>query len=440
MTIPIKSQIEKLYHLYQQGLTPITDTRQIKPHSLFFALKGAHFNGNTFAAEALEKGADYAVIDEPQYDLNDRFILVDDVLKSLQELALFHRLQVQIPVIGITGSNGKTTTKELIAAVLQQKFATCYTQGNLNNHIGVPLSLLSIKKHHQIAVIEMGANHVGEIGFLSNLARPNWGIITNIGKAHLEGFGSLENILYGKTELYRFLAANQGGVFLNEDNPVLPQHCPTDKRIAYGTNDTAFCQGRIIQSKPYLAIEYSLKEGGDSIRQSIATQLVGDYNFENVLAAVTIGSYFGVAPDAINRAIEAYSPSNMRSQFKATAQNHLILDAYNANPSSMQAALTNFADIDAEAKVVILGDMLELGTEAALEHQKILEMTQSMKLDLTLLVGKEFYALRNTHARMHWFPDYQQAGEWLKENKLKGKTILIKGSRGIRLELLENHL
>lgn len=412
--------IEQLYKIYQQYPSVQTDTRALKVGDIFFALKGPSFNGNAFAEKALQAGAAFAVIDEPKYDISDRIILVEDVLTTLQQLAHYHRQQFNIPFIAITGSNGKTTTKELVHAVLSSKYKTYTTAGNLNNHIGIPLTLLRIKQDAEIAVIEMGANHLKEIASYCNYTLPTHGIITNCGKAHLEGFGSIEGVRKGKGELYDYLREHKGTVFAFDDYDYLHD---MSKGIAditwYGTKIT----GHIKQSAPFL--EVVLIDG-----KVIQTQLVGDYNLPNVLCAVAIGRHFGVTDQAIKKAIEDYTPSNSRSQLIKKDSNEIILDAYNANPSSMKAAIENIAQRPGD-KVLLLGAMAELGTESLLEHEAIVKQIEQYNWKAVVLVGGDF--LKITHPYLS-FENADQARAWYQQQHYEHTTILVKGSRSMQME------
>ena len=375
------------------------------------------------------------MIDEENYLAGDNYILVDDCLSILQQLAKYHRNVLKTTVIGITGSNGKTTTKELIATVLSQKFNTLYTQGNLNNHIGVPLTLLQLRKEHEIAVIEMGANHPGEIKTLAEIACPNFGIITNVGKAHLEGFGSFEGVVNTKTELYRYIKANNGKIFINTANSILMEKASSLEKIGYSLSDTeGIIHGRIMGNNPYISIEW---QGDNEKKHTVETQLIGEYNAENVLAAICIGSYLGVEVEKICYAINHYLPKNHRSQLIKTERNDLIVDAYNANPTSMQAALKNFQNMAPSPKAVILGDMLELGKDSQEEHTYIVKLLTEFNFEKVFLVGINFSEVQ------HSFPCYKTVDDLipvLRENPLKNYTILIKGSRGTRLEKVIDQL
>lgn len=424
--------INEIYQVYLKFPKIITDTRKIETDSIFLALKGESFNGNTFAEQALLLGARYAIIDEPAYKKDERYILVKDVLTTLQELATHHRNQLNIPIIGITGTNGKTTTKELIYSVLKQKFKTFATLGNLNNHIGVPLSLLSIKPSTEIAIIEMGANHKHEIGFLCTLARPHYGLITNVGRAHLEGFGSYEGVKKAKAELYNWLADNDGVLFIQNDNPELVSMANIfnfKEVIEYGFNATNNIFGELIANDPLLKLKWIYK-GKSSV---VETQLTGSYNVENILAAISIGCYFGLSEDEINKGLADYRPQNNRSQVLKTENNTIICDFYNANASSMKAALENIQTIGTDLKkTVILGDMFELGDESQIEHKKLID--QALLLDNIdfLFIGQEFYKQRNESAQ--FYRTTQEAIDALKTIDLKGRLILLKASRGMAFE------
>ena len=428
-----------LYPYFLQHPAVSTDTRNIRPDSLFFALKGDNFNGNAFAAEALEKGASYAVIDEPEYQADGRFLLVTDVLTALQDLARHHREQLNIPVIGITGTNGKTTTKELIHAVLSQQFSTYATQGNLNNHIGVPLTMLSITKQTELAIIEMGANHVGEIAFLCGIAQPTHGLITNVGKAHLEGFGSFEGVKKAKGELYDYLATHDGTLFLQNDNPLLREMAAARnvrQVVTYGFSAGNNVVGELVAARPLLDVRWTTSERTTS--HTLHTQLTGSYNTENILAAVCIGQHFDVAPAEINRGIAEYIPTNNRSQLTKTEHNTLIRDYYNANASSMAAALENFSGLDADNKVIILGDMFEMGDESYEEHGKVVETALSLGASRTLFVGMAFFQHRTSHAE--FFETTEAARDMLVQQPIQHALVLLKASRGMAFEKLVDTL
>ena len=410
--------IAELYQLYTQNYLVDTDTRTIREGTLFFALKGANFNGNTFAEKALEAGASYAVIDEAKFDTSDRTILVDDVLKTLQELANYHRNQLDIPFIGLTGSNGKTTTKELIHAVLQTQFKTAATKGNFNNHIGVPLTLLSIRPDADIAVIEMGANHQKEIAFLSSICEPDFGYITNFGKAHLEGFGGVEGVIKGKSELYDFLRTNGKTAFVNPADAIQVEKTKDITSIPFYENMS------FVTDQPFVQIKV------DDV--FIQSNLVGGYNYNNIAVAVTIGKHFGISLENIKLAIENYVPKNNRSEILMKGSNTIILDAYNANPSSMEVALQSFAKSEGETKIVILGDMFELGEDSAKEHQAIADLAISLGFHESYFVGEHFAQIKTSG---HQFTSFEDFAEYLKGNTtMTNASILIKGSRGMKLE------
>lgn len=422
---------EEIYGCFLLFPSISTDSRKIEKNCLFFALKGENFNGNEYALKALESGAAYSIVDEEKYALNDKCLLVENVLECLQQIAVIHRLNLKIPVIGITGSNGKTTTKELIKEVLSKSYRVIATSGNLNNHIGVPLTVLGITADTEIGIIEMGANHQGEIGFLCKIALPDFGIITNIGKAHLGEFGGYEGVIKTKNELYQHIDSTDGTVFVNVDDPLLLQLSAKLNRIGYGSPhegiNTNAC-GVVLESNPLLAIEISGNE-----KNVLKTQLVGAYNLSNVLAAFSIGRFFGIPDHKIINAIEHYKPSNNRSQWLDTGKNQLILDAYNANPSSMEAALVNFSNIENKPKVVIIGGMKELGEESHFEHQKIYDLAASLAFDRIILVGNEFSEIKRNDA-VQLFTDSDKLKEYLSLNPVSGASILVKGSRGIKLE------
>ena len=421
-----------LYEIFKKNPSVQTDTRKLKLGDIYFALKGPNFNGNVFALAALEAGASFAVVDEPipQSDaIDERILQVADALTTLQDLAKHHRLQFDIPFIAITGSNGKTTTKELIAAVLSSHFKIYTTVGNLNNHIGVPLTLLSIQTDAQMAVIEMGANHLHEIESYCQYAMPNYGMITNCGKAHLEGFGSEEGVKKGKGELYDYLKINKGAVFVMKDYDYLnDMSAGIENIITYGNSDGAL-QGQPHSHNGLLKVVFTK----GTLMEQIQTQLVGDYNLPNVLAAVCIGQYFNVPIEKIKNAIENYAPSNSRSQLTSWKNNQIILDAYNANPSSMKVAVENFAKLAAENKIICLGGMKELGVATFNEHQTLINQLQQTTWTKVILVGNEFKDC--THHYEH-FDTVVAAKKWLSDQNFVQHTILIKGSRGIQMEQL----
>jgi len=425
--------IAQLYQCYLSSTGVTTDTRQIKSGSIFFALKGDKFNANDFAIEALQKGAAYAIIDEAQpggEEYKDKLILVSDVLTTLQELAGYHRHQLKCPVLAITGSNGKTTTKELIAAVMAKKFRTVATQGNLNNHIGVPLTLLGTPVDTEFLIVEMGANHQKEIAGYCVYADPDWGLITNIGKAHLEGFGGVEGVIKGKTELYQYIAKKGGKLFVSSGSDILTakanEYVKQDHIIYYGQRENDHCAGTIISAGDFLTV----RTNDGSI---VKTQLVGNYNFENVMAAICIGKYFGVEDSSIKDAIENYVPSNNRSQKLVIGSNTILLDAYNANPSSMAEALRNFDKLEAPNKITILGEMMELGEYSQDEHIKIIDAVNQMHLSKCIYVGEGFKILKG-QAGVLYFETTELLKDWYKAQHFENTTQLIKGSRKNALE------
>lgn len=410
-------KIEDLYKLYIQNGLVDTDTRNIRKNSVFFALKGENFNGNKFAQQALDNGAKFAVIDEKDYKVSDRFILVDNVLETLQKLANFHRKKLNIPIIALTGSNGKTTTKELMNAVLSSQYKTTATRGNLNNHIGVPLTLLSISIETEIGIIEMGANHHKEIAFLSEIANPDFGYITNFGSAHLEGFGSLEGVVKAKSELYDFIKKHNKKVFINPNDAIQVKKTKGNNVIPF--DDSI----KFIEADPFVKLFFKETE--------ITTNLIGAYNYNNLAAAITVGNYFNISINKIKYALENYVSSNNRSQIINTKKNKIILDAYNANPTSMKAALESFKLLKAPHKTVILGDMFELGKYSKQEHQNIVDILNVSNFDKVLLLGENFYKTSTRYLR---FSNYSDLKKHLLENQIINSTILIKGSRGVALE------
>jgi len=423
-------QLEKIYNLYLQHPQVQTDTRALKKGDLFFALKGPNFNGNQYASTALSMGAAGVVIDEPIGIEGEHIFLVEDVLSTLQALALHHRKQFTIPFLAITGSNGKTTTKELIHAVLSSTYKTYTTKGNLNNHIGVPLTLLSIQQDAEMAIIEMGANHQKEIESYCKIALPTQGLITNCGKAHLEGFGGVEGIRKGKGELFDHLALHTGTAFINSDLDYLePMSEKISNKIFYG-NKKGANPSRVIDTEKLLGLEVTL---GANNQQKIFSQLVGAYNKANVDAAVCIGLHFGIAFDTIRNAIESYIPDNARSQLMKKGNNTIILDAYNANPTSMQAAIENFAKMEGEHKYLFLGGMMELGKDSIEEHQSLVGLLTRLKLNNTMLVGGDFAHVNHP---FQFFENVAAAAEWLKNNLPSNAHLLIKGSRSTKMEKL----
>ncbi|MFT5762073.1 MAG: UDP-N-acetylmuramoyl-tripeptide--D-alanyl-D-alanine ligase [Polaribacter sp.] len=412
--------IEALYNIYSQHYLVDTDSRRIRKNTIYFALKGDNFNGNVFAEEAITKGALFSIVDEKEYVTSSRIIFVDDVLSTLQKLAAHHRKILNIPIIGLTGSNGKTTTKELINAVLETKFKTTATVGNLNNHIGVPLTLLSMTPKTEIGIVEMGANHPKEISFLCSIATPNFGYITNFGKAHLEGFGSIEGVIEAKSELYDYLKINHKTAFVNTNDAIQIKKTTGIHTISL-SNSIKF-----IDANPFVTIEFE--------NQTIQTSLIGSFNFSNISAAITIGQHFKISTENIKKALENYKPTNNRSQIIKTKNNNtIILDAYNANPTSMKAALESFSTNKSEEKIVILGDMFELGKESNKEHQFISDYCKKLHLKNTLLVGELFYQTTTDFAK---FKTFELLQKYLKNNLFKNQYILIKGSRGMALERL----
>lgn len=426
--------IQSLYQQYLKHPTICTDTRSIADGCLFFALKGDKFDANTFAAQALKAGAAYAIIDNETYKTDERCILVPDVLTALQDLARHHRSQLNIPVVGLTGSNGKTTTKELVNAVLSQKYKTFATKGNLNNHIGVPLSILSLTHETELAVIEMGANHQKEIEFLCEIAQPTHGLITNIGMAHLDGFGGFEGVKKGKAELFAYLKNHEGIAFINKNNPYLmemKEKADLIKVIYYGTETNDTVTGKLLTSDPFIELSWSSKAG--SFQTEV--HLTGAYNFENILAAICIGQFFEVSPAEVNAGLSGYQPNNNRSQITKTATNTVICDFYNANPSSMTAALKNIELLSSKNKTVIIGDMFELGEESALQHQLIIEQAEELHIDNLIFIGRYFYEARKMH-KGHFFVTPAEAQTFLSANPVNNSLVLLKGSRGMALEQL----
>ena len=420
--------IRSLYNIYQKHPNVCTDSRAVKQGDLFFALKGESFDGNKFAAGALEQGAAYVVIDDAQYKQDDRFILVEDVLQTVQELARHHRRQFTIPVLGLTGSNGKTTTKELIAAVLEQKYRIHATRGNFNNHIGVPLTLLSMPQDTELAVIEMGANHLREIAFLCAIAEPTHGLITNVGKAHLEGFGSFEGVRKTKAEIYNWLVGIDGVGFVNQNEPYLEEMAQAvQQKVFYGKDGVAELAG----ASPF--VEFFMTDGAEKVK--VKTQIIGAYNFNNILTAITIGQFFGVPDEAIRSGLENYLPQNNRSQLMEKDGNTYIMDAYNANPVSMEKALLSFSEMDqaGKRKIAILGDMRELGSVSEEEHRKMVSLVQNLQIDTVVFVGPEFAKVTKEGNHIH-FDHAAEAKTWFKKEAPSGALILLKGSRGIRLE------
>ena len=422
-----------LYDLFIHNPQITTDSRNCPKGSIFFALKGDKFDGNQYAGKALASGCVYAVIDNPDYYIGERTILVDNVLKTLQQLAHHHRKVLGLPIIGITGTNGKTTTKELLAAVLSTKFNLLYTEGNFNNHIGVPLTLLRLTHDHEMAVIEMGASHPGDIKELVDIVHPNYGIITNVGRAHLEGFGSFEGVIRTKGELYDYIRRSKGKIFIKKENEYLQSIAKGIEQITYGNGDDAFASGQVVSCDPFLVFNW--KQQGKL--HTVETHIIGSYNLDNVFAAVAVGRFFKIPAERISRAIAAYEPTNNRSQFKKTDNNELIIDAYNANPSSMKVALDNFITMPVQPKAIILGDMRELGPTSDELHAEVVAQIKKGQFDKVFLcgehfskVGKEFSPFATTEAMV----------EELRKQPLKGYHILIKGSHSMGLEKLADIL
>lgn len=438
-------EISELYKIFTEHPVVTTDSRDCPAGSLFFALKGASFNGNKFAAVALEKGCAYAVVDESEYATDPRCLLVDDCLHTLQQLALMHRRTLGTRIIGITGTNGKTTTKELTAAVLQEKYNVLYTAGNFNNDIGVPKTLLRLKPEHEVAVVEMGASHPGDIKTLVDIVEPDYAIITNVGRAHLQGFGSFEGVVRTKGELYDFMRQNRFAdnasntplqpertVFIDNDNPHLNGIANGLSLVRYGCADAdnLYVHGRVTGCEPTLNFEWH--SAADATWHAVNTHLIGTYNIANMLAAATIGLYFGVSAQQIDHALSGYVPSNNRSQFEQTKDNRLIVDAYNANPTSMAAALDNFAQIKANHKMVIIGDMKELGEVSNDEHQKIVDMLKASDIETVWLVGAEFEHCDTPHG-FRLFDNVEQVKDAIAADKPQGRYILVKGSNSTKL-------
>ncbi len=425
--------IERIYQAFLNSSGVCTDSRKINKGSIFFALKGPSFNANTFALQALQMGAAFAVVDEDLGGNDARLIKVNDVLTTLQKLATHHRNTMHIPVIALTGSNGKTTTKELTAAVLKTKYNVLFTEGNLNNHIGVPLTLLKLSRHHNIAVIEMGANHQGEIDMLCKIANPTHGLITNVGKAHLEGFGGFEGVIKGKTELYHFLKNKKGTIFCNSANKFLAPFCKDYSNVVfYGDSGNNLVTGEVLEVNPFLSINWFFNQNRES-KNHAATQLTGGYNFENVLGAIAIGKYFGIADDLINISIKNYVPTNQRSQVVVKKSNTIIIDAYNANPTSMSVAIKNLDENYSGNKILILGEMLELGQHEIDEHKNVLSQILNLNFKNVFLVGKRFAMVDTNNMAMH-FADSSIAADYIKTLNIQNSTILIKGSRGSKME------
>lgn len=425
-------EIKRLHELFMKSKGLTTDTRKIQRDQLFFALKGDNFNGNLFAAQAISKSGSHAIIDEEKYAVGEKYILVKDVLKTLQDLASFHRKFLGIPILAITGSNGKTTSKELINAVLRRKFETVATVGNLNNHIGVPLTLLSMKNSTEFGIVEMGANHPGEIRDLCEIAQPDYGYITNFGKAHLEGFGSVEGVIQAKSELYGYLKSHEKLLFLNIDDPVQQQNTSYTSIFTFGNNSVANVKVEYPQTSKTAEVHFN----GDLF----SSVLTGSYNAVNIAAALCIGSYFKVPLEAIQKSIAAYTPTNNRSQLVHLGSNTLIMDAYNANPTSMRAALESFQNYPTEQKWVILGDMFELGNSAEEEHQVIASYVESMGLQKAILVGSNFNKVTISQNNISKFENFGDLENSLRNSPPEKCMILVKGSRGMALERVQDIL
>ena len=411
--------ISKLYNIFKEYPSISTDSRNIKKDSIFFALKGENFNGNKFAEEALKSGCKYAVIDEKEYEINENYILVNNALKTLQQLASLHRDNINIPIIAITGTNGKTTSKELITSCLSSELETAYTKGNYNNHIGVPLTLLEINKKHEIGIIEMGANHKNEINFLCEIAKPSYGIITNIGKAHLEGFKNFEGVKSTKKELYDFIKKNNGVIFINNDDKTLNEISKNIKSITYGKNGDII--GKEVTSSVYTEVLFN--------KIKINSNLIGSYQFYNIMLAIAVAKHFSIKEKNIIKSLESYYPKNNRSQVIQSESNLIILDAYNANPSSMSEMINSFYKIKKDGKVCILGDMGELGIFSKNEHEEIIKLNKKLNLK-TFYIGSEFRKLTKKNS----FIDFQEFKNYLKDFPITNSTILIKGSRSQKLE------
>ncbi|WP_299890089.1 UDP-N-acetylmuramoyl-tripeptide--D-alanyl-D-alanine ligase [uncultured Lacinutrix sp.] len=420
-------KINYIHSLFLDCNSISTDTRKVSQNNLFFALKGDNFNGNKFAKMALEKGAKYAIVDEAEYNTSSQTILVDDSLATLQALATYHRNYLNTPIIALTGSNGKTTTKELINATLSQKYNTTATVGNLNNHIGVPLTILSMTKETEIGIVEMGANHLKEIEFLCEIAKPDFGYITNFGKAHLEGFGGIEGVIKGKSELYKFLMDNDKHIFLNADDNLQKEKLNAyTKKIGFSKTDENYYNIISTNANPFVSLK------ADNV--VINSNLIGEYNFTNICAAVIIAKHFNVDINSIKKGIENYVPTNNRSQIITKSTNKIILDAYNANPSSMKAALSNFENLSDSSKIVILGDMFELGSSSEEEHQEISNLIEKLNIQQAILVGEHFYKSTSNLDYIKRYESFEDLKEVFDSNSYKNATILIKGSRGMALE------
>ncbi len=423
--------IEELYNLYKKSYKVVKDTREDVTNSIYFSLKGESFNGNQYALQALENGANYAVIDQKSYHTDKRMILVEDVLTCLQELSNYHRQQLDIQILALTGSNGKTTTKELINAVLNEKYNCYATKGNLNNHIGVPLTLLSMTPEHNFGVVEMGANHQLEIANLCDIALPDFGFITNFGRVHLEGFGSFEGVVKGKTEMYRHLQAQGKKVFVNQDDPIQMDKSIGMDRVLFGPKGDDY-QVTFIGADPFVSISFEEIE--------MDSQLIGSYNYANIAAAVSIGKYFGIETKKIKNAIQGFVPDNNRSQIITRDSNRIILDAYNANPNSMEVAIDNLKNLSAKNKVAILGDMFELGKDADLEHQRITDLAANAGFDRIFLIGEAFSRTKTSGKGLLQFSSFEKFTESFDQYEFIDTTLLVKASRGMALERILTYL
>lgn len=426
------STIEEIYSVFKKHPVIVKDTREITKDCIFIALKGENFDANQFAEEALNKGAAYAIIDNPAVKTDDRFLLVDNVLESLQDLARMHRGQLKIPVIGITGSNGKTTNKELIYSVLSKKYKTLATQGNYNNHIGVPLTVLRIREDHEMAIIEMGANHQKEIEFLCTISNPDYCLITNIGKAHLEGFGGIEGVKKGKSELYRHIENKMGLTFINGDDPTLLSLSKNNKQIAYGMNSNNLCVGKMISESPIITGQWTYENQSGKIN----SRLFGKYNFYNIMAAICIGNYFEVHSEHIDKGIEDYVSSNNRSEISEFRGAELYLDAYNANPSSMEASINYFHTLESGEKILIIGDMYEIGEDTDLEHKRVIELAKQLGFKRAYFLGELFFRHKEYFPDYNFFESKESMKTELERIDLKAAKILVKASRGMALEKL----
>ena len=417
-------ELSQLHQLFLESTGICTDTRKLKKGNLYLALKGDNFNGNNFAAKALELGADYSIVDEQPEEQNDHIIKVEDGLDTLQKLAAYHRKYLNLPILSITGSNGKTTTKELIREVLSKKYKTVSTKGNLNNHIGVPLTLLSMNKETEFGIVEMGANHQGEIASLCKIAQPDYGYITNFGKAHLEGFGGVEGVIKGKSELYNYLIKNKKTIFINYDDEIQVEKSKGTDIISFSEGKNATHQITFLKADPFVKI--------NTEDTQINSQLIGTYNAKNIAVAICIGKFFKIPAKAIKEAIESYQPTNNRSQIIDQNSNQIILDAYNANPTSMKAALENLEAIPAKNKIAILGDMFEVGNTSAEEHQIIIDLLEKLEFSNMMVCGKNFY--QTSTQEVLKFENFEDLKNYIQENNFENATILIKGSRGMALE------